>query len=154
MQTTPTDEAILVAWKALKANPLKCPYATEAEVEQGLALWRSTLRDVDDEGLMVAVQAHLASERCRFWPKPGELLRLVPRCPRRPLALEDSGYADRPWGRLQRQHPQLAVELFDQAVADTAYCQRCERIVPCDDCARAIERRSDELALIALQGAG
>jgi hypothetical protein len=142
-----TRDHVLSLFALLESAGIQPPYADEASTERAVRVWQLALHDLAAEQLEGAVAAHLRDPaRCRWWPKPGELLQLVPRAS--PQTSEDGCFA-RHWPRLPGH---LRVRLLDQAAAqirESPACGRDEQArcpATCERCAEATLARADELA--------
>lgn len=71
-----TPKGIITAVKTLEAAGIMCP----GDVKALASVWQAVLADLTDEDLQAATVGYLRSPECRYgWPKPGQLLALVPR---------------------------------------------------------------------------
>lgn len=129
-----TRPGIFRCFRVLEAAGLPRPYTCAQEASDSADVWRDTLPELSDEQLLAATRAHLRSERSRWWPTPGELLRGLPR-----EAIEeqpDGDYPGRRWGALADGQRRIA--LLDQAHEE----------LPGADM-ETVMRRADELAELA-----
>lgn len=103
-----SQDPVLTALATLEAAALPPPYTDEDSLSRTAETWRRLLGHLSPDELAAAVDAHLEGDRGTWWPRPAELLRLVPR---RPAAEPDA-----PWPMAQLDdHERMAIH---EQVAD------------------------------------
>lgn len=73
------NHAVRVAFSVLDAAGFKAPasYASERGMDQAIAVYQAALNQITADELSAAVQAWITGS-VPFWPKPGELIGVVP----------------------------------------------------------------------------
>jgi hypothetical protein len=91
-----TMDNVKTAFRALEVGGYRPPdiYQEPGAFKEACNLWTLLLPDMTSEDLMLAVASYIRSG-AEWWPKPGQILALVPA--RRIAALDD---ADAAWGEL------------------------------------------------------
>ncbi len=143
-------ETMLAMFLALERAGLRTPYDDAEGAMQTAAVWLRVFGDLPGVDLGAAVTAWLRSEKGKWWPKPSELLALVPRQPAPPrLVLEDHGdWPGRAWSEIEDGNER--VRLMDQACALVRSARPCGQdrcAIDCEPCLDAMAIEADRLAM-------
>jgi len=137
-----TKDDVVTVWDVLKAGGLrpKSQYPTPEEVVAGVELWESMLAGVPVALVIEAAKRHLASPEGKWWPKPGDLIKHLPKGrPVEDYAPEEE-FVGKTWALLS--DGVLRIKLMDQAMAETP----CSCKIGCEQCGPPMLARCDELA--------
>lgn len=76
-----TKEAIKSCWRLLAVAGTPAPPAWKMHDvnTEAVVAWEAVLHDVTDKDLTRATIAYLRSDNAKYWPLPGQLLRLLPK---------------------------------------------------------------------------
>ena len=145
-----TRETVLQAFVTLERAGLRAPYASAEQTNETAEVWIRALGNVANADLDEAITLHLRSPKGKWWPKPAELLSLLPRRTATPEPVEQ-GWLGQALASVTdgRRRVDLMAQAFDVVHASPA-CGQTECRTTCRPCTEAMLRVGDDLARAAV----